>query len=91
MPKGSEKGVGMARSNRVGITNPPAAAHQLTSPADGEEIGGVGAQYFATINERENKSNQRNTGPNRVGSFVGRSPLPVATKSTTRRNTGRVS
>jgi hypothetical protein len=89
MPKGSEQGVGMARSNRVGITNPPAAAHQLTSPADGEEIGGVGAKYFAEINERENKSNPRNMGPSRVGSFAGRSPLPVATKA--KRHTGRVS
>lgn len=89
MPKGSEMGVGMARKNRDEITNPPAAAHQMTSPADGEEIGGVGARYFATINERENKSNNRNMGPDRPGSFVGRTPLPVATKAV--RHTGRVS
>jgi hypothetical protein len=88
MPKGSEKGLGMARSNRVAITNPPAAAHQMTSGADGEQVGGVGSTYRAEINERPNKSNNRNMGPTGPMSFAGRTPLPVATKA--RRHTGRV-
>ncbi len=88
MPKGSEKGLGMAASNRRMITNPPAAAHTHTSGADGEQIGGVGAKYLADINERENKSNNRNMGPTGTPSFVGRSPIPVTTKAS--RHTGRV-
>ena len=86
MPKGSEKGLGMAASNRRMITNPPAAPHSHTSSADGEEIGGVGSKYFADINERENKSNNRNMGPTGSPSFVGRSALPVATKASRKTN-----
>lgn len=88
MPKGSEKGLGMAAQNRRMITNPPAAAHSMTSSADGEQVGGVGSKNFADIVERENKSGNRNSGPSGVMSFVGRTPLPVATKAS--RHTGRV-
>ncbi len=88
MPKGSDKGLGMAAQNRRMITNAPAAAHSMTSAADGEQVGGVGTKHFADINERPHKSSNRNGGPSRELSFVGRTALPVATKAS--RHTGRV-
>ena len=83
----AERGLGLAKMNREMIKNPPAAAHTMTSSADGEEIPGVGAIYTATINERENKSNPRNMGPERVGSFASQ-PMPVTSKAS--RHTGQV-
>lgn len=35
------------------------------STGDGEEIRGAGASYTATLNERQNKSLNRNAGPSR--------------------------
>ena len=43
---------------------------------DGEEIGGVGARYNATLNERMNKSLNRNAGPDRPMANRGFLPTP---------------
>lgn len=80
-------GQGMAATTKRSITNDPAYAHQAGGGTDGE-YPGVGSVYRADINERANKSNPRNQGPERASSLVAAHSLPIATKSG--RNTGRI-
>lgn len=53
---------------------------------DGEEIGGVGSRHTATLNERANKSLNRNAGPSRPSANTGK----VSTPGMGSRKTGRV-
>lgn len=53
---------------------------------DGEEVGGVGSIYAAVLNERMNKSLNRNAGPAHPSANTG----TIANVSMASRNTGRV-
>jgi len=82
-----EKGQGQSASHGGSVTTSGRAPYTPSPATDGETTG-VGSSYAATLNERENKSNMRNTGPSRDGGPVGDKMLPVANMGS--RNTGRV-
>lgn len=80
-------GQGMAAKTQMDLTRSPSFPHSDGPGADGE-YPGTGARYTADLNERSNKSNPRNQGPDRAGSHVANSPLTVASMGM--RHTGRV-
>lgn len=63
---------------------PPVPSHDGTS--DGEEIRGTGSAYRAVLNERTNKSLNRENVPDRASANAGK----VSTVSMASRMTGRV-
>lgn len=80
-------GQGMAAKTQVSLTRGPTYPHSDGPGTDGEWPG-TGSKYTADLNERVNKSNPRNQGPERMGSHVASRPLTVATMAT--RHTGTV-
>lgn len=77
-----------ATRSRVDATTPGRSLSGSTgSPApDGEEIRQVGSSYTAVLNERSNKSLNRNAGPSRPSANRGMIP----TVSSAVRKTGRI-
>lgn len=54
------------RTRRMNVTrggHGSAASREMAG--DGEEVGGVGSRHSAVLNERANKSLNRNAGPSR--------------------------
>jgi len=86
MPRGPF-GKGHAASNSRSLTRGPTYPHQAGGGTDGETAG-VGSTYSASINERSNKSNPRNQGPERGDSPVLASSIPIATMGG--RTTGKI-
>ena len=81
-------GEGQNAQNRRTVTTPPHVRPMGGTGTDGE-VGGSGAMYSGFLNERENKSNPRNTGPSRPYGAIGASKIPAASMSS--RQTGRTS
>ena len=48
---------------------------QSGATSEGEEIGGTGVRYMTTLNERMNKSLNRNAGPERPSANKGAIPV----------------
>lgn len=78
-------GTGNSTSNRVNATRSSSfASHAATSEG---ESAGVGSTYSAELVERENRSmHAANLGPDRAGSAIGNSRLPIATSARRKTN-----
>ena len=81
-------GQGENAQSRVVATTPPHVQVIGLGGTDGE-VPGSGSMYNAFLNERVNKSNNRNMGPSRAYSAVGDARLPSIKMS--QRQTGRTS
>lgn len=81
-----DPGLGSAAKNSVAATR--SGKFSASGGSSQGETAGIGSQYSAQLNERPNLSNMRNLGPEREGSIVGKSTIPVATM--VQRNTGKV-
>lgn len=80
-------GQGMAAKTQMTLTRSPTFPHSDGPGSDGE-YPGVGSRFTIDINERENKSNPRNKGPERAQSHVANRPLTVANMGM--RHTGKL-
>jgi hypothetical protein len=82
----SPNGTGNSSSNNVNATRSSTFA-KFSGSSEGE-TDGVGSVFSAQLNERPNRSNNRNMGPDRAPSPHGSARIPIVTQAS--RNTGRV-